>query len=246
MSNPAIGGASPERRAEFIGGTYTQLPLLLGVMPFGLIYGMLGLAAGLPPWAIILMSIVLFAGASQLIFVQLWGAGTPPTVVIGTVTVVNLRHVLYSASLSEWLRELPLRWRLLLAYLLTDEAFAGSLARFRNGPNTPYRHWFLLGAGVTLWAGWQVSTLLGVWLGSAIPTGWSLDFSIPIVFIALLVLAIQQRSEWVTAIVAGLVAIVAQPLPHMVWILLAAVLGILAGLVANRLQVDAKEVAKSK
>lgn len=224
------------RRVEFVGGIQTQLPLLLGVVPFGLIYGMLGLAAGLPAWAVILMSSVLFAGASQLVFVQLWGAQTPPSIVLGTVTVVNLRHALYSASLSEWLRDLPLRWRMLLAYLLTDEAFAGSLPRFRNGPASAYRHWFLFGAGLTLWTGWQLATILGVWLGSAIPTDWSLDFSIPIVFIALLVMAVQQRSEWLAAGVAGFVAIIAQPLPHMLWILVAALAGILAGIGASRLR----------
>jgi 4-azaleucine resistance transporter AzlC len=239
-SNPA--SQPPLRLVEFVGGVQTQLPLLVGVVPFGLIYGMLGLAAGLPAWAVILMSSVLFAGASQLVFVQLWGVQTPPGVVFGTVTVVNLRHLLYSASLSEWLRDLPLRWRMLLAYLLTDEAFAGSLNRFRNGPASAYRHWFLFGAGLTLWTGWQLATILGVWLGSAIPNGWSLDFSIPIVFIALLVMAIQQRSEWVAAGTAGWVAVIAQPLPHMLWILLAAVSGILAGLAVSRLRLDGAAV----
>lgn len=231
---------TPGRKEEFYGGMRTQLPLLVGVIPFGLIYGMLALAAGLPAWAVILMSSILFAGASQVVFVQLWSIHAPPAVVLSTVTVVNLRHVLYSASLSEWLRKLPLRWRLGLAYLLTDEAYAGSLSRFRNGPESPYRHWFFFGAGLTLWAGWQLATVVGVWIGAVIPEAWSLEFSIPVVFIALLVLSIQVRSEWLAALVSAGVAILAQPLPHLLWIPFAAVCGMAAGQVAAHYRMDSR------
>ncbi|THF61478.1 AzlC family ABC transporter permease [Pseudothauera nasutitermitis] len=227
--------SSPGAAEEFLGGVRAELPLLLGVMPFGLMFGVLGLAAGLPAWAVIAMSSVVFGGASQVVFAQLWGALTPPTVICTTVAVVNLRHALYSASVADWLRGLPWRWKLLLAYLLTDEAYAAALARFRDGPPGPQRHWFLFGIGFTLWLGWQLATIGGVLVGAAIPAGWSLDFSIALTFIALLVLAVHRRSELVAALVAGAVAIVAQPLPHKLWILLAAAAGIAAGLAARGL-----------
>jgi predicted branched-subunit amino acid permease len=110
-------------REEFLAGVRAELPLLLGVVPFGMIFGVLGLAAGLPGWAVVLSSSLIFGGSSQVVFAQLWGAGAPPAVSVATVGVVNLRHLLYSAAVAEYLRALPWRWKLLLAYLLTDEAF---------------------------------------------------------------------------------------------------------------------------
>ena len=110
------------RHDEFWAGVRAELPLQLGVAPFGLVFGVLGLASGLSAWETILMSSIVFGGASQVVFAQLWGGGVPAPVVGASVSVINLRHVLYSASVAPYLRSLPLRWRVPLAYLLTDEA----------------------------------------------------------------------------------------------------------------------------
>lgn len=224
----------PGARSEFWSGVRAEAPLLLGVIPFGLIFGLLGLKAGLPAWAVVLSSSLIFGGSSQIVFVQLWGALVPPAVVTATVGVVNLRHALYSASIATYLRALPWRWKILLAYLLTDEAYAIAIVRFRDGPATPQRHWFLFGTGLTLWTGWQLSTLGGVLIGAAIPANWSLDFSIALTFIALLVSAIHRRSELAGALVAAVVALAAFGLPHKLWILVAAAAGIAAGVAARR------------
>ena len=223
-------------REEFLAGVRAELPLLLGVVPFGMIFGVLGLAAGLPGWAVVLSSSLIFGGSSQVVFAQLWGAGAPPAVSVATVGVVNLRHLLYSAAVAEYLRALPWRWKLLLAYLLTDEAFAAALPRLRDGPATPHRHGFLLGTGLTLWAGWQLSTLAGVLLGAAIPAGWSLDFSIALTFMALLVLSVHRRSEAGAALVAAVVVLPALVLPHKLGLLVAAAVGIAAGLWLRRFE----------
>lgn len=222
---------TPSPRAEFFGGVRAELPLLLGVVPFGMIFGVLGLAAGLPGWAVVVSSSLIFGGASQVVFAQLWGAATPPAVTVATIGIVNLRHLLYSAAVADYLRGLPWRWKLLLAYLLTDEAFAAALPRLRDGPVTPHRHLFLLGTGFTLWAGWQLSTLAGVLLGAAIPAAWSLDFSIALTFIALLVLAVHRRSDAGAALVAAAVVLPAMALPHKLGLLVATLAGIIAGLV---------------
>ncbi len=224
----------PTPRSEFLAGVRAELPLLLGVVPFGMIFGVLGLAAGLPGWAVVLSSSLIFGGSSQVVFAQLWGAVTPPAVTVTTVGVVNLRHLLYSAAVAEYLRGLSWRWKLLLAYLLTDEAFAAALPRLRDGPATPHRHYFLLGTGSTLWSGWQLSTLAGVLLGAAIPAGWSLDFSIALTFIALLVLAVHRRSDAGAALVAAAVVLPAMALPHKLGLLVAAAAGIGAGLALRR------------
>ncbi|MBL8427045.1 MAG: AzlC family ABC transporter permease, partial [Dechloromonas sp.] len=155
---------------------------------------------------------------------------------VATVGVVNLRHLLYSAAVAEYLRALPWRWKLLLAYLLTDEAFAAALHRLRDGPATAQRHGFLLGTGLTLWAGWQLSTLAGVLLGAAIPAGWSLDFSIALTFMALLVLSVHRRSEAGAALVAAVVVLPALVLPHKLGLLVAAAVGIAAGLWLRRFE----------
>ncbi|MDO6387173.1 MULTISPECIES: AzlC family ABC transporter permease [Uliginosibacterium] len=223
-------------RGECWAGARAELPLLLGVLPFGLVYGVLGLQAGLPGWAVVLMSSIVFGGSSQVVFAQLWGAGVPAPVIVGTVGVVNLRHALYSASVAQLLAELPLRWKLLLAYLLTDEAYMAAVGRLTSGPRSAVRHWFLFGTGFTLWAGWQLSTLGGVLLGATIPAGWALDFSIALTFIALLVPSLRRRSECVAAAVAGAVALLAQGVPYKLWILLAALAGMLAGMLAQALQ----------
>lgn len=224
-----------DARAEFVAGVKAELPLLLGVVPFGLIFGVLGLAAGLPAWAVIAMSSVVFGGSSQVVFAQLWGAQVPPAVITATVGVVNLRHALYSASVAQYLRDLPMRWRVLLAYLLTDEAYAAAIRRFADGPASAHRHWFLFGTGFTLWASWQLSTVAGVLMGAAIPPSWSLDFSIALTFIALLLPGIRRRSELVAVLVAGGVALAAQGLPHKLWIIAAAVAGIAAGVASHAL-----------
>lgn len=226
--------SAPTARAELLGGIRAELPLLLGVVPFGMIFGVLGLAAGLPGWAVVLSSSLIFGGSSQVVFAQLWGAGTPPPVVATTVGVVNLRHLLYSAAVSEYLRALSWRWKVLLAYLLTDEAFMAALPRLRDGPATAQRHWFLFGTGLTLWTGWQLATLAGVLLGAAIPAGWSLDFSIALTFIALLVLSVHRRSDALAALAAGLAVLPALALPHKLGLLAAAAVGVAVGLWAGR------------
>jgi predicted branched-subunit amino acid permease len=151
-------------------------------------------------------------------------------VIVATVGVVNLRHLLYSAAVAEYLRALPWRWKLLLAYLLTDEAFAAAIGRLRDGPATAHRHWFLCGTGYTLWSGWQLSTLGGVLLGTAIPESWSLDFSIALTFIALLVLSVHRRSDAWAALAAAAVVLPALALPHKLGLLVAAGVGIAFGL----------------
>ena len=224
MTDPITG-----RRQEFWSGVRAELPLQLGVAPFGLVFGVLGMASGLSPLQTILLSSILFGGASQVVFVQLLGGGAPVPVVGASVSVINLRHVLYSASIAPYLRSLPLRWRIPLAYLLTDEAYAVTIDRLRNGTASPYQHYHLLGTGMTLWICWQITTVTGVIFGTTIPDSWSLGFAIPLTFIALVAPAIRRRADLAACLTAGSLAIIGQPLPWKSWIILAGVGGILAG-----------------
>ena len=226
--------SATSRHDEFWAGVRAELPLLLGVAPFGLVFGVLGLASGLSAWQTILMSSIVFGGASQVIFAQLWGGGMPAPVVGASVSVINLRHMLYSASVAPYLRSLPLRWRVPLAYLLTDEAYAVTINRFRYEAPSPFQHYYLLGAGITLWICWQITTVTGVVFGATIPESWSLGFAIPLTFIALVAPAIRRRADLAACLTAGTIAVAGQSLPWKGWIILAAAGGILAGWLVNR------------
>src|SRR5512145_2495519 len=184
-----------EKRKHFWAGVRSEIPLLIGVIPFGMIYGALALKSGLSPAASQMMSSMVFAGSAQFITAQLVHENTPGLVILLTIAVVNLRHMLYSASLAPYIAALPTRWKVLLSYLLTDEAYAPTIIHYEKDGITPYAHWFLFGAGFSLWFNWQISTALGIFLGAAIPESWSLDFALPLTFIAMLVPTLKDRAE---------------------------------------------------
>ena len=231
---PSSSPAITTRSQEFWTGVRQELPLQLGVAPFGLVFGVLGLASGLTPLQTILLSSIIFGGASQVVFAQLWGAGVPAPVVGASVSVVNLRHTLYSASIAPYLRRLPLIWRIPLAYLLTDEAYAVTINRLRTEPASAYQHYHLLGTGMTLWICWQISTITGVIFGATIPQSWSLGFAIPLTFIAIVAPAIRRRADLAACLTASIISVVGQPLPWKSWIILAAIGGIAAGYLTHR------------
>ena len=220
---------TPSAQHEFWLGVRDELPLMFGVVPFGLVFGVLGIESGLTPLQTILLSTILFGGASQVVFAQLWAAGVPALIVGSSVCVINIRHVLYSASMASHLRHLPLGWRLLLGYLLTDEAYAVSIRRFANGLNVQFQHFHLLGSGALLWISWQTSTVFGVIVGETIPETWSLSFAIPLTFIAIIVPLMQKHAEIAAAVTAGSLAIIGQPLPWNSWLILASLGGIAVG-----------------
>ncbi|HXF52110.1 MAG TPA: AzlC family ABC transporter permease [Dehalococcoidia bacterium] len=220
------------RRSEFWSGVRDELPLLVGVAPFGMAYGALAVEAGVSAAMAQAMSVIVFAGASQIVAVELVGSA-PAAVLVLTVLLVNLRHLLYGASLAPRVEALPLRWRWLLAYLLTDEAYAVTIARYeRDG--SPYAHWYFLGAGVALWATWQITTGLGVFAGAAVPESWSLDFALPLTFIAILVPALRTRSAVGAAAAAALVASLGVRWPYGLGLLGGALAGLTAGLAGAR------------
>jgi predicted branched-subunit amino acid permease len=215
-------------------GVADLLPLQLGVIPFGLVFGVLGPASGLSQVETILMSSIVFGGASQVVFAQLWAAGAAPWIVGGSVSIINMRHVLYSAAFANYFRELPLYWRVALGYLLTDEAFAVSAKYIQVNDRPKNAHFHLLGSGLTLWVGWQIATIVGVVLGTTLPETWQLGFAIPLTFIALVAPNLRNLPHLMAAFVAGCVAVLGQGLPWNLWIVCAAIAGIFAGWITGR------------
>lgn len=216
-------------------GIKQELPIAAGVVPFGMIFGVIAVGAGIPPWLAQAMSFFVFAGSAQFIGAQLIAMSTPAAIVLLTTLVVNARHVLYSASVAPYLKSLSPAWRTLLAYLLTDEAYAVTILYFQSdrGDRQAW-HWFMLGAGLTLWTTWQLSTALGVFLGAQIPAAWALDFTLALTFIGLVVPALRHRAYVAAAVVAGLVALLANGLPYRINLLVAAFAGMGAGMLMDR------------
>jgi 4-azaleucine resistance transporter AzlC len=200
------------------------------VAPFGLIFGALAVNAGLTALAAQAMSSIIFAGSAQFIAAQLIGAGTSGLVILMVIFVVNLRHALYSASVAPHIRHLKPGWKLLLAYLLTDEAYAVTITRYNRAGDSADGHWYFLGAGLTLWSAWQVSTALGIFVGAQLPPDSPLSFVLPLTFIALVVPAIRDRASAAAAVVAGLVGLLTLNFPLKTGLLVAALVGILTGL----------------
>lgn len=211
-------------------GIKAELPITLGVIPFGMIYGVLAIAAGLLPSQAQAMSSIVFAGSAQFIAAELIGMGTPATILLLTTFIVNLRHMLYSASLKSHVNHLSAPWRWLLAYLLTDEAYAVTILHYDDKTqDVKHQHFFFLGAGLTLWTTWQISTAVGIFLGAQVPASWSLDFTLALTFIGLVIPVLNDRPHLGAALSAGLVAVAAAGLPFKLGLMAAALTGITVG-----------------
>jgi 4-azaleucine resistance transporter AzlC len=219
-------------RQAFALGLRSVVPLLLGVAPFGVIYGVVALQSGIPPLAAMAMSSIVFAGSAQFLLAQLLGAGAPLLLSAGAVGLINLRHALYSASVAPMVAHLPRRWKILLAYLLTDEAYAAAIPHLpvnAPGSRSPDAHWILFGSGFGLWAGWQVSTLAGVLIGAQLPANLGLEFALPLTFIAIVVPMIRSRALLAAALAAGVAGVALAALPYKLGLFLAALAGLVVG-----------------
>jgi 4-azaleucine resistance transporter AzlC len=223
------------RRTEFLVGARDTFPLIVGAIPFGLIYGALALSSGLSFWAAMAMSSIVFAGSAQFIAVGLVATGIGWPVIVLTTFVVNLRHALYSATLAPYVKKLPQRWQIPMAFWLTDETFAVVAARYSRVGDSPGLKWYYLGSALFMYLNWQFCTFLGLMVGQRIPNAaaWGLDFAMPVTFIGMVIPYLKNRPMWATTIVAGVVALVAYPLPHKLGLILAAVAGIAAGIMVE-------------
>jgi 4-azaleucine resistance transporter AzlC len=225
-----INSMKDTRSAQFWAGIKGVFPLLVGDFPFGIIYGALAVKGGIPLQAAQSMSWLVFAGSAQFMIAQMVNAAVPGLVITLAIIVINLRHALYSASIAPYVQHLSNRWKALLAYLLTDEAYVTSITHYDKVGVTPNGHWYFLGAGIALWTIWQISTAIGVFLGPIIPSSWPLDFTLPLTFIAMVIPTLKDRGTVGAAIAAGITAVIAFSLPYKLSIVLAALVGILVGL----------------
>jgi predicted branched-subunit amino acid permease len=215
-------------------GMRAVAPMLVGVVPFGLVAGATPVARGLGGWAAVGFSTIVFAGASQLAAIDVLAGGGSAAVAVVAACTINLRMLLYAASLAPHLSHEPLRRRLAAAYLLTDQAYAVSIDRWGKGDPPERRLPYYFGAGGLLWGSWQVATITGVALGSRVPDDLPLAFAIPLVFLVLLVPTFVSRPAIVAAAAGGVAAVAtAEAGGGDLSILVGAVVGIAAGAFAE-------------
>ncbi|MEI7515514.1 MAG: AzlC family ABC transporter permease [Betaproteobacteria bacterium] len=209
--------------------------MLVGAAPFGLIFGTLAIASGLPVWLTLGFSALVFAGSSQFVAVSLIGSGAALPVIWLTTFVVNLRHALYSATLLPYARALPAHWRWALAFWLTDETFAVVENQLRNHTSLQDGARYWLGSSLAMYLNWQIWTLAGVLLGQIVPglATMGLDFAMVATFAAIVALQLRDRPVLFAALVAGTVALLARGLPYKLGLMLAAAAGVGAGILAE-------------
>jgi 4-azaleucine resistance transporter AzlC len=220
-------------RSDLRRGIRDGSPLLPGVVPFGVVVGIASAKAGLALLEAVAMSVVVFAGASQLAALDLLGRDAPLAIVLLTGTVINLRMLMYSASIAPYLTRFSGRVKATIAYMLTDQAFALAILEFRSERSVD-RVAYYLGIAAMLWVAWQIATVAGFLIGAGIPDAWGLDFAVPLVFLAVLVPAIENWPGVVAALVGGSVAFLAAGLPLNLGLLIGAASGITGGLAAEQ------------
>ena len=217
-------------------------PLLIPVVPFGIIFGVIGMDIGLGPYLTCGISLIICGGASQIVLIQLFSAGASPTVILSSIAAVNSRHLLYGAVLSEYLSSLNFMWKLILSYLNYDQSFAVSYNYFKKYKNKDNFQYHLLGSGMILWFIWQLSTLIGVVLGSVIPEELGLSFAIPLTFLAILVYEFRKLNNVLVMLVSGFVATVGYALiPFKAYIIVAALSGLTFAFILTSLQEKKKK-----
>ena len=219
----------------FLKGIIDVSPLMIPVVPFGLIFGILAIDIGFSPLATMGMSLIIFGGASQIVLLQLFSGGASSLVIISSVGAVNSRHLLYGAVVSEHVSDLRLIWKIIISYFLIDQAFARSNEYFKKN-NEKNKYFHLIGGGVTCWVIWQSTTFLGIILGAAIPEKLGLSFAVPLTFLALLVNDFRKLINVIVIIVSGLVAIFGYNyIPYKAYVIVSAFAGLLTALILTKM-----------
>lgn len=220
-------------RDRFIEGAKAVSPILLGAAPFGLVVGVTIAASDINNWVGWSTSWLVFAGAAQIALIELLSDNALAAVAIATPLIINLRHAMYSAALAPQFGKLTSWDRVVLPYVLTDQAFVIVASRYEPDSDATTVKWFYLGAALTLWIPWQITTVAGIVIGAQLPAGWSLDFTIALVFVGLLAPAVSSRPALVAALVGGTVAVLGLDLPNGIGIIVASLAGVAAGSFAD-------------
>jgi predicted branched-subunit amino acid permease len=223
----------PVSRSDLVAGLRDVVPLVLSELPFGVVIGAAAVEAGVPAAATVGLSVLVYTGAAQLAAFDLLGRDAPLAVVAVTALVINLRYLMYSASLAQYLREFPRRTRWTFGYLVTDPVYALTVGEFADRDRTSAA-WYYVGAAVPMWFAYQGGTVLGIVVGTSLPPELNVGFATPLLFLALLVPTLEDRPSLAAAGVGGVVAVGGAGLPLESGLVAGAVVGVAAGLLAER------------
>ena len=217
-------------------GMIDVAPHMLSVIPFGIICGAIGVELGFNPYLVYAMSIIIFGGASQIVFLQLLSGGASSIVAVTSVSVINSRHLLYGAVISEYLEKLSFIKKLLISYFVVDQGFAESNKFFKKNKTEEYLHYHLIGTGGTLWICWQIATLAGIILGSFVPEELGLKFAIPLTFIAIVVQDLKKIDHVIVMLVCGITSLLFFDAPFKSYILISPVVALFVAALLLRLK----------
>lgn len=207
-------------------------PIIIGIAPFGLVVGAAGVEAGLSAAQTMGLSVFVFAGASQLAVIELLGQGAGLWVVVITALVINARMLMYSASIASHILDFSRRAKLMISYVLTDQAYALSISRFeRDDLADIWKIMYFVGVAYVPWIVWQVTTAIGIVIGASVPPALQLEFAVPLVFLALLGNSINTTSKQIAAVVGATVAVLwaLYNVQYNLGILVGAMVGVMAG-----------------
>ena len=224
------------KKQLFTRGMIDISPHMLSVIPFGIICGAIGIDLGFNPYLVYAMSFIIFGGASQIVFLQLLSGGASSLVAVTSVGIINSRHLLYGAVLSEYLEKLSIIKRLIISYFVVDQGFAESNKFFKKNKTEQYLHYHLIGTGCTMWVCWQVATLSGIILGSFVPKELGLQFTIPLTFIAIIVQDLKKIDHLIVMITCGLSSLLFFDAPFKSYIIISPVIALFVASLLLRLK----------
>ena len=196
---------SSARRRDFVSGARAGVPIMVAVLPFGLLFGALAVDNGLTTFEAMLMSGAVFGGASQMVGIELFGKHVSPWLIVLSIFAVNFRHVLYSAAFGRRIGQWPFLEKAVGFFLLTDPQFAEAERRIERGEELSFA-WYI-GLGAPIWLAWVVETGLGAFMGRFVPDpkALGLDFLLPIYFLGL-VMSFRKRPLWLPVVAMSAVA----------------------------------------
>lgn len=244
-------------KSDFIAGVRAITPALPPNIPFGILFGATAVEVGIGPFQAVAMSLFVFAGAAQMAAVDLIRADAALSVILATVLILNLRYMIYGASLAPDVRHLPLRWRAVMGYALSDINYGLAISKIKgqhdssnqsvskkhgesNAPNNGqwsdgvHEGWYYLGLTVPFVLSFSAATAVGAFAGMSIGNQFSLEFAIPLIFISLLAPSLKRRVPVLVAVLSGIISVLTIDLPYNTGLLVAVAAGVCGGMIINR------------
>ena len=219
-------------------GAQHSLPLVLAAVPFGILYGVLAKAAGMSDLAIMGMSALVFAGSAQFIAVSMLGAAAAWPAILLATFFVNLRHMLYAATLVPHTRHMRSTIRAKLAFWLTDETFAVVSGWLRNNKEGKGLYWYYTGSALLMYSNWLLCSWIGLTLGQNLPgmTDLGLEVAMIVAFVGIIAPAMISRPMWTAGVTAGLCAIFTLDWPYQSGLIVSSIIGVVLGLILEKLE----------